>query len=117
MSYQLSFQNFPKPKTDFITLDRVFERMEYLDTIDFINKIRSTPSNKNIRLAKDLAKQHAPMMFDYHDVVRGILKTNIDNYRIDRVKSFKEILYKTVIVSVKQHNGRYIIKTKKVKRR
>jgi hypothetical protein len=117
MSYQLSFQNFPKPNLSLITIDRVFNRMEELEALDLITKIRSTPSIKTIRLAKDLAKQSAPLMFDFHDTVRSILKTNLSNERIDEIKSFKTILYTTVIERVKYHNGRYIIETKKVRRR
>jgi hypothetical protein len=116
MPYQLSFQNFPKPDPSSITIDKVFNKIEELEVLDFVSKIRSTPSIKTIRLAKDLAKQDAPMLLDFHDVVRSILKTNITDDRIDRISSFKKILYKTIIVSAKYHNGRYIIKTKKVRK-
>lgn len=117
MSYQLSFQNFPKSDPSLITIDRVLAKIEELEALDFITKIRSTTSIKTIRLAKDLAKQTAPMMFDFHDTVRSILQTDVSDERIDKVKSFKKILYKTVIIDVKHHNGKYIIKTKKVRRR
>lgn len=112
---QLSL-NFPKADTKSISIKRVFDRMEYEENLEFLKRVR-TPSNKTIRLAKDMAKQCAPLMFDFHDMVRSILQSNVSDDRINRVKSFKTILYKTVITDVRCLNGKYIIETKRVRRR
>jgi len=70
------------------------------------------PSNKEIRLAIDLAKQMNPL-FEFYvqdniDLVRRICKYDIPQETILNVKSFKQILYKEIIVSVKHTgNGKY----------
>ncbi|HKL13701.1 MAG TPA: hypothetical protein VJ907_08855 [Halanaerobiales bacterium] len=83
--------------------------------MDFIEKVQR-PSNKTIRLAKELAKQHAPMMLDHNDTVRSIMnRSDISDTKIEKVKSFKKILFRTIIIDVKPMQDRYIIKTKKVR--
>jgi len=116
MQYQLNFQNNSKiTKPSKVTLNTVFQYIEEQETLEFIQKIKR-PSNKTIRLAKDLAKQHAPLMLDHNDTVRSILGTKISNERIQKVKPFKAILFKKVISDVTYLNGRYIVKTRKVRR-
>lgn len=84
---QLTIETFPKQRPNITLQDlKIFqEALEY------------EPSNKEIRLAVDLAKQAAPMRMDHEDMVRSILKCNISNNRINAVKSFKKITKKKVI--------------------
>jgi len=91
---QLTIQTFPKYRPN-ITLDRVL----------FLERCFE-PSNKEIRLAVDLAKQAWPMELDLYDAVRSILQCNISDEKIKAVKSFKQILYKEVIVC---ENGKHKI--------
>lgn len=120
MSKQLELAQFPKPDTSLISIDKVFERMGsiFCPTEELVQKIKSgQPTNKTIRLAKDLAKQAGPLQLDYHDHVRAILGVrDLSNESIDKVKSFKSILFKTVITKVTLRNNKYIIETKKVRR-
>ena len=96
---QLTIKTFPKYRPN-ITLERV---QLFLKEIDY------EPSNKEIRLAIDLATQVAPLKFDREDVVRSILQCDIINKNIDSVVPFSEICFKKVIIF---ENGKY--RTKKI---
>ena len=90
---QLTIKTFPKQRPN-ITLERVYQHMSRNDEVD------TTPNNKEIRLAIELARQHAPLLLDHTDTVRSILQCDISNERINAVKSFKQIIYKKVIVCI-----------------
>ena len=94
---QLTIKTFPKYRPN-ITLNKIHQVFQ--DALEY------EPSNKDIRLAVDLAKQAAPMRLDHEDMVRSILKCDISNERINAVKSFKQILYKEVII---YKNGKHKI--------
>ena len=87
---QLTIKTFPKRKPN-ITLQQVVAVME---------EIEYTPSNKEVRLAIDLAKHKSPLQLDLHDTVRSILQCDISNERINAVKPFKKIIRKKVIIMV-----------------
>lgn len=86
---QLTIKTFPKRRPN-ITLQKIFE---HLEEVELASGADYEPSNKEIRLAIDLANQMAPMKLDREDTVRSILQCDISNERIKAVKSFKEILY------------------------
>jgi hypothetical protein len=88
---QLTINTFPEYRPN-ITLERV---EQYIAR----TKPCKSPTNKDIRLAIDLAKQKAPMNFDRNDVVRSLLGCNIPDSRINKVKSFKKITKKRIIVA------------------
>lgn len=82
----------------------------------------SNPTTKEIRLALDLLNHFYPLYKNADietkaDFVKDIFKFNIKKERITKVKPFKDILFKRVIHSVKEQNGKYIIKTIKVRRK
>ena len=85
---QLTIKTFSKRRPNII-----LERVQL-----FLKEVTYEPSNKEIRLAIELAKQAAPLKFDQEDVVRSILQCDISNERINAVKSFKQICFKKVIV-------------------
>ena len=99
---QLTIKTFPKPRPN-ITLQQI---------PGFSEQLSYEPSNKEIRLAIELAAQAAPMRLDLHDVVRSILQCDISNERINAVKPFKKIIKKKVIIC---ENGKH--KTAKVLRK
>lgn len=107
---QLTLSIFPKPDTSLITVDRVFEKIEEP------SHTMTGTLEEFIRLAKDLAEQRGPLMFDHHDHVRSILGSNLSDDMIDSVEPIDDTPRRTVISRVSYHNGRYLITTKKVRR-
>jgi len=114
MGQQLVISNFYKPNN--VTLCDV---MEYIAKATPCES--SPPSNKEIRLAIDLAKQMNPL-FEFHvqehtDLIRRLCKYNVPQEKILNVKPFKQILYKELITSVKHiGNGIYKVKLTRVRR-
>lgn len=115
MGQQLIISNFYKPNN--VTLCDVMEHVAKSELIEFL-----PPSNKEIRLAIDLAKQMNPL-FEFHvqehtDLIRRICRYDVSNEKILNVKPFKQILYKEIIVGVKHiGNGQYKVKLKRVLRK
>jgi len=107
---QLTFNKFPKPRPN-ITLDQVLDLEPHIDY---------TPSNRELRLAIDLAKQLNPLFkFDVReqiDLIRRICKYDVSEQKILSVKPFKQILFKEVITSIKYKDGSYRIKLIRVRR-
>ena len=99
---QLTIKGFQKYRPN-ITLQNVLDSTE---TVSY------EANNKEIRLATELAKQQSPMQLDLHDTIRSILQCNITTERINAVKSFKKIIYKTII---EFQNGKH--KTVKILRK
>lgn len=107
---QLTIESFPKKRPN-ITLDQV---------LCFEQEVDYTPSNKDIRLAIDLAKQLNPLFkFDVReqvDLIRRICKYDVSEQKILSIKPFKQILFKEVITSIKYKDGSYRIKLIRVRR-
>jgi len=129
MGQQLVITNFYKPNN--VTIRDV---MKYVHTAESDLIEVAPPSNKEIRLAIDLAKQMNPL-FRIHvqedeeetlhsifvkeniDLIRRICKYNILEEKIISVAPFKQILYKEIIEGVKHiGNGQYKVKLKRVLR-
>jgi len=113
MGQQLVIPNFHNPHD--ITLERVMAsiakpQIEYLP-----------PSNKEIRLAIDLAKQMNPL-FKFHvqehtDLIRRICRFDVSDEKILNVKPFKQILFKEIISDVVHlGDGKFKVKLKRVRR-
>jgi len=89
---------------------------EVCDKLKFPN-----PTTKTIRLSLDLLPhfyplwKRAPLKEKAHLII-DLFKFNVPTERIINVKPFKRILFNTVISEVTEHNGKFIIKTKKVRR-
>lgn len=103
---QLTIKTFPKQRPN-ITLLTIRDHIARQVAVE-----RDEPSNKEIRLAIELAKHKSPMALDRNDTVRSILQCNVSDERIYLVKPFKKIIYKKIIVC---ENG--VHKTKKVLRK
>ena len=114
MGQQLVISNFYKPNN--VTLKDVMEYIAILKPVEV-----APPSNKEIRLAIDLAKQMNPL-FEFHveehiDLIRGLCNYNVSKEKILNVKPFKQILYKEIITSVKHiGNGKYKVILTRVRR-
>jgi hypothetical protein len=114
MGQQLVITNFYKPNN--VTLCDVMEYIAKSDPIEV-----APPSNKEIRLAIDLAKQMNPL-FKFHvqehiGLIQGLCQYDVPEEKILNVKSFKEILYKEIIERVEHiGNGQYKVKLKRVRR-
>jgi len=110
---QLVIPNFTRPN---VTIKQV---MEYIATS--VPPVYLRPSKRELRLAIDLAKQMNPL-FDFNvkeqvDLIRGIVRYDVEENNILSVKSFKEILFTEIIVSVKcKRDNTYKVKLKKVLR-
>ena len=79
------------------------------------------PTTKQIRLALDLLPHFYPLWKrapseERAQLIIDLFKFDAPIKRITSVKPFKRILFKTVLSEVTEHNGKYIIKTKKVRR-
>lgn len=113
---QLTIPTFYKPSN--ITLCDVMEyvaRTEH-ECIDY------RPSRRHVRLAIDLAKQSSPLfkfrLEDNLDVIRRILNYDVDDEYILSTKTFKQILFKEIIIGVKKiEDNKFIVKLKRVKRK
>lgn len=116
MGQQLVISNFYKPNN--ITIRDV---MKYVHTSKSCPVELLPPSNKEIRLAIDLAKQMNPL-FEFHvqehtDLIRRLCNYDVPDDKILNVKPFKQILYKELITSVKHiGNGIYKVKLTRVRR-
>jgi len=114
MGQQLVIHNFKQPLN--ITLDDVLCYM-----VDD-EPVYEPPSNKEIRLAIELAKQLNPL-FKFNvkeqvDLIQRICMYPVEEDKILNVKSFKEILFKEIIIGVKYlGDGKYKVKLKRVRRR
>ena len=114
MGQQLVISNFYKPNN--VTLCDVMEYIAKSKPIEI-----APPSNKEIRLAIDLAKQMNPL-FEFHvqehiDLIRRICRYDVSQKKILNVKPFKQILYKEIIEGVRYiGNGQYKVKLKRVRR-
>jgi hypothetical protein len=114
MGQQLIISNFYKPNN--VTLSDVMEYVAKPEPFEVI-----PPSNKEIRLAIDLAKQLNPL-FEFHvqehtDLIRRLCQYDVSDEKILNVKPFKQILYKEIIVGVKHiGDGKYKVKLKRVLR-
>ena len=127
MGQQLVISNFYKPNN--VTLCDVMEYIAKSELIEFL-----PPSNKEIRLVIDIAKQMNPL-FEFHvqeeeedthhsifvkeniDLIKGLCKGDVSNEKILNVKPFKQVLYKEIIVGVRHiGNGQYKVKLKRVLR-
>jgi hypothetical protein len=113
---QLTIPDFNRPNS--VTLKDVIEYMAMSsEDVEY-----EEPSNKEIRLAIDLAKQMNPLFkFDVKeqvDLIRKICKyENLSEKKILNVKSFKEILFQEVISSVRYiGDGKYKVKLIRVRR-
>jgi hypothetical protein len=109
---QLTIETFPKYRPN-ITLEQV---QAYINKPSYVGEYGKF-GNKDIRLVIEMARQNMksnPTCFevDFYNEVRKILGEDISNERIDAVKSFKQILYKEIIVC---ENGKH--KTVKVLRK
>ena len=114
MGQQLVISNFYKPNN--VTLCDVMEYVARPEPIEV-----APPSNKEIRLVIDLAKQMNPL-FEFYvqehtDLIRRLCLYDVSDEKILNVKTFKQILYKEIIVGVKHiGNGQYKVKLKRVLR-
>lgn len=114
MGQQLTIPNFKAGIN--ITLDDVFRYMRYED-----EPVYEEPSNKELRLAIELTKQLNPLfkfnVQEHMDTIRRICEYNVVESKVLNVKSFKQILFKEVIISVKYiGDGKYKAKLKRVRR-
>jgi len=80
------------------------------------------PTNQELRLALELV-DHAYPLFknvlspkEKAEIIESLFGWIVPTGRISNLPSFKKILFKVVIVSVTQHNGKYIVKHKKVRK-
>ena len=116
MGQQLVITNFYKPNN--VTIRDV---MKYVHTAESNLIEVAPPSNKEIRLAIDLAKQMNPL-FEFHvqehiGLIQGLCQYDVSKEKILNVKSFKQILYKEIIVGIRYiGNEQYIVKLKRVLR-
>lgn len=93
-------------------------------TFDMISRFKlkpKVPNRRELRLALEIIDQHYPLYKKADaetkaDFVRDVFKFDVPTEKVTNLKSFKKILFKTVIVSVTEHNGKYIVKHKKVRR-
>lgn len=98
---QLTFTDFPKHRPN-ITLDDVQQYIARTTPFE-------EPSNVEIRLAKELAIQRAPeMKLHCNHIVREILGTDVPDSKINKVKTFKQITKKRIIIPTPQ--GHRVIK-------
>jgi len=111
---QLVIPIFNKPHN--VTLRKVMEYVAYLEPEIL------PPSKRDIRLAIDLARQMNPL-FDFNveeqtDLIRRILKYDVEDDYILSVKPFKQILFKDIIVSIKSiGDNKFKVKLKRVRKR
>jgi len=98
--------------------------IDYGYTFDLIPKIKlvmSEPNRHLLRLTKEMIEDRYPLYKRADsdtkaNFIKDIFKLNVNGARLERLNSFKQLLYRTIIISVVEHNGRYIIKTKKVRK-
>ena len=110
---QLIIPIFSKPHD--VTICKVMEYVAYLEPEIL------PPSKREIRLAIDLAKQMNPLFTfnvqEHTDLIRRILRYDVDDDYILSVKPFKQILFKEIIVSIKSKgDGKYNVKLKRVRK-
>ena len=116
MGQQLVITNFYKPNN--VTIRDV---MKYVHTAESDLIEVAPPSNKEIRLAIDLAKQMNPL-FEFHvqehiGLIQRLCQYDVLEKKILNVKPFKQILYKEIIEGVRHiGNGQYKVKLKRVRR-
>ena len=86
---------------------------------DFTNYV---PSRKELRLALELVDHINPLFKsimtaeEKAEVIKNLFGWKVPIHRITNLPKFKKILFKVVIVSVTNHNGKYIVKHKKVRK-
>ena len=79
------------------------------------------PNRRELRLAIELVDQAYPLFKhtycaeDKAQLIRDMFGWEVPTERIANIPPFKKILFKTVIISVTEHNGKRIIKHKKVR--
>ena len=99
--------------------------VDYGEGLELVPKFKLAPklaNNKELRLALELLDMAVPLYKRANtetkaDFIRDIFNFEVTTEKLSKVKSFKKILYKTVIVSVTEHNGKYIVKHKQVRRK
>ena len=80
------------------------------------------PTRKELRLALELVDHAFPLFknimtpAEKAEAIESLFGWKVPEKRIANLPSFKQILYKTVIVSVIEHKGKYIVKHKKVRK-
>jgi hypothetical protein len=107
-----AMNNSPKLITMWVDGDLlIMERPNFKQT--------TIPTHGELRLALEFVNDNYPLfksasLTDKANFIRDIFNYNFPTKRLRAIKPFKKFIYRTIIISVKEHNGKYIVKTKKV---